>query len=382
MKNIITVLSVIAAAAMALYSCSDKADNSITVLTDEVKTGAVSVKGDTVCTFPDTVLADMAWMTGDRYAVCRTQTGWTGLSANQWAFQVYDTRTMQRVSCFLHAGNGPYEVLQPSAYVVDDTLYVKDLQKSKLFIVPLDRADEGLQDHRWIKEMPFSFMTMRTVTYKGRMLSLNPYWFEDKSINVSNGEPKLFYSDGELIPYDESKIFSGNCFQGHLLTNPDKGTIVYVENSYPLVEFYDDSLRLVRSIIGPDKTKPEYLNAGNSLFHAKYYGSIYGCVCCDDRYIYLNYNDELSSEPFMTTELVDGSPVISVNDDTDDSEKETEPKDVLILVLDWKGNLQSSYRLEGLKGCTAISSGRDGTLYASVKDTETDQLSILGYKLF
>lgn len=36
---------------MAIYSCSDKADNSITVLTDEVKTGAVSVKGDTVCTF-------------------------------------------------------------------------------------------------------------------------------------------------------------------------------------------------------------------------------------------------------------------------------------------------------------------------------------------
>lgn len=207
MKNIFTVLSVIAAAAMVLYSCSDKADNSITVLTDEVKTGAVSVKGDTVCTFPDTVLVDMAWMTGDRYAVCRTQTGWTGLSASQWAFQVYDTRTMQCVSCFLHAGNGPYEVLQPSAYVVDDTLYVKDLQKSKLFIVPLDRADEDLQDHRWIKEMPFSFMTMRTVTYKGRMLSLNPYWFEDKSINVSNGEPKLFYSDGELIPYDESKIF-------------------------------------------------------------------------------------------------------------------------------------------------------------------------------
>lgn len=382
MKNIITVLSVITAAAMALYSCSDKADNSITVLTDEVKTGAVSVKGDTVCTFPDTVLADMAWMTGDQYAVCKTPNSYTGLSASQWAFHVYDIRTMQRVSRFLHAGNGPYEVLMPSAYAVGDTMYVMDIQKSNLFTVPLDKAAEGMPASKWIRQIPYKFMTMKAVTYKGQILSLNPYWFEDKSIGVSNGEPKLFYSDGERIPYDESKVFSGNCFQGHLLTNPDKGTIVYVENSYPLVEFYDDSLRLVRSIIGPDKTKPEYLNAGNSLFHAKYYGSIYGCVCCDDRYIYLNYNDELSSEPFMTTELVDGSPVISVNDDTDDSEKETEPKDVLILVLDWKGNLQSSYRLEGLKGCTAISSGRDGTLYASVKDTDTDQLSILRYRLF
>ncbi|CCY35943.1 unknown [Alistipes sp. CAG:831] len=379
MKNIFTVLSVIAATAMVLYSCSDKADNIITVLTDEVKTGAVSVKGDTVCTFPDTVFFQKAWMADDRHAICETRTAkWGGLSQDQWAFEVYDIRAMQPVAHFLHSGNGPFEVLSPLSYVVDDTLYVMESSKGKLYVIPVDKAAEG----KGIQELSFKFNTMKAVTYKGNILSLNPYWFENKETGVSNGEPKLFYSDGELIPYDESKIFSGNCFQGHLLTNPDKGTIVYVENSYPLVEFYDDSLRLVRSIIGPDKTKPEYLNAGNSLFHAKYYGSIYGCVCCDDRYIYLNYNDELSSEPFMTTELVDGSPVISVNDDTDDSEKETEPKDVLILVLDWKGNPQSSYRLEGLKGCTAISSGRDGTLYASVKDTETDQLSILRYKLF
>ena len=80
MKNIVTVLSVIAAAAMALYSCSDKADNSITVLTDEVKTGAVSVKGETVCTFPDTVFFQKAWMADDRHAICETRTGQVGRS--------------------------------------------------------------------------------------------------------------------------------------------------------------------------------------------------------------------------------------------------------------------------------------------------------------
>lgn len=378
MKNIITVLSVIAATAMALYSCSDKADNSITVLTDEVKTGAVSVKGDTVCTFPDTVLADMAWMTGDRYAVCRTQTGWTGLSASQWAFQVYDTRTMQRVSRFLHAGNGPYEILSMNTYAVDDTLYVMDYQKGNLFTIPLDRAAEGLQADRWIKEMPFKFRTMKVVTYKGQMLSLNPFWFEDKSINVSNGEAKLFYSDGDIIPYGDDKIFSGNCFQGHLLTNPDKGTVVYIENSYPLVEFYNDSLRLVRSVIGPDDIKPKYLNDGSYLFLAEYYGSVYVSACCDDSYIYLRYDDDISPEPLITTEMVNGVPTMSTW-----SKKYTEEaKDMLILVLDWEGDLQGSYRLEGLKDCSAISSGGDGLIYASVKDKNTDQLSILRYKLF
>ena len=218
---------------------------------------------------------------------------------------------MQCVSRFLHAGNGPYEVLMPSAYAVDDTLYVMDIQKSNLFVIPLDKAAEGMPASKWIRQMPYKFHTMRVMTYKGQMLSLNPFWFEDKSIDVSNGEPKLFYSDGELIPYGEDKIFSGNCFQGHLLANPEKGTIVYVESSYPLVEFYDDSLRLVRSITGPDNLKPEYLNDGSYLFYAKIYGYPYGPVCCDDSYIYLRYDDNIDTEnPIMTTQMEDGIPTI------------------------------------------------------------------------
>lgn len=381
MKHFTTVLSFIAGAAViALCSCSSRTDSRVTVLTDEVKTEAVSVSGETVCTFPDTVLIDRAWMAGDHYAVCETQTSWTGLSASQWAFQVYDIRTMQCVSRFLHAGNGPYEVLMPSAYAVDDTLYVMDIQKSNLFVIPLDKAAEGMPASKWIRQMPYKFHTMRVMTYKGQMLSLNPFWFEDKSIDVSNGEPKLFYSDGELIPYGEDKIFSGNCFQGHLLANPDKGTIVYVESSYPLVEFYDDSLRLVRSITGPDNLKPEYLNDGSYLFYAKIYGYPYGPVCCDDSYIYLKYDDNIDTEnPIMTTQMEDGIPTIRTGGGT---ETEKEPKDVLILVFDWKGRMQGSYRLEGLTGCSVITSGGDGILYTCTKDPETEQLSILRYKLF
>lgn len=164
----------------------------------------------------------MAWMTGDRYAVCRTQTGWTGLSASQWAFQVYDTRTMQRVSRFLHAGNGPYEVLMPSAYAVGDTMYVMDIQKSNLFTVPLNKAAEGMPASKWIRQIPYKFMTMKAVTYKGQILSLNPYWFEDKSTGVSNGEAKLFYSDGDIIPYGDDKIFQGTAFRGTCLPIPIK----------------------------------------------------------------------------------------------------------------------------------------------------------------
>ena len=49
MKHITTALSAIAGAAvMSLCSCSSRTDSNVTVLTDEVKTEAVSVSGETV----------------------------------------------------------------------------------------------------------------------------------------------------------------------------------------------------------------------------------------------------------------------------------------------------------------------------------------------
>ena len=81
----------------------------------------------------------------------------------------------------------------------------------------------------------------------------------------------------------------------------------------------------------------------------------------------------------MTTQMEDGIPTIRTGGST---ETEKEPKDVLILVFDWKGRMQGSYRLEGMTGCSVITSGGDGILYACTKDPETEQLSILRYKLF
>lgn len=375
-KNLVMYVLCPLSICAAVCSCSGSTDTDIIVLDEDVKTAAVSIKGDTVCTFPDTVFLWRAWMADGNHAVCETRTSdWSGLSRDQWAFEVYDTRTMERTARFLHSGNGPFEVLSPSSYVAGDTLFVLEGSKGKLYSIPLSEAAEG----KGIQEFSFKFHTMKAVTYKGQILSLNPYWFESREVGVFNGEPKLFFSDGDLIPYDDSKVSSVNCFQGHLLTNPEKGTIVYVENSYPLVEFYNDSLRLTRSVTGPDKFKPEYLNAHGMLFFAKLYGRPYGPVCSDDSYIYLQYDDNLSSEPILSAELIDGNVAISFNDgDTE----EGAAKDVLIFVLDWEGNMQGSYRLEGLAVCNAISSGRNGILYASTEDPDTGQLTILRYKLF
>lgn len=97
-----------AAIAGLLFSCSDRTQDNITALTDEIKTEAVTIKGETVCTFPDTAFVNAAWMANDRYAFCRTVTGPTGLSAQAYAVQVRDTRTLEQIAGYIHAGQRPF----------------------------------------------------------------------------------------------------------------------------------------------------------------------------------------------------------------------------------------------------------------------------------
>lgn len=366
-----------AAIAGLLFSCSDRTQDNITALTDEIKTEAVNIKGETVCTFPDTAFVNAAWMANDRYAFCRTVTGPTGLSAQAYAVQVRDTRTLEQIAGYIHAGNGPFEVISPTVHTIGDTLYVMDFSKGNMFLIPMDDT----HDYSGTIKHSYKFRTMRAATYKGRMLALNPYWFDDKKSAGAAAceEPKLFFSDGDTWPYNQDNIFTGNCFQGHLLTNQKEGTIVYVENSYPLVEFYNDTLGLVKSITGPDDIRPEYFDDGSYMFFAKSYGTVYGPVCCDDSYIYLRYDDNLSTEPLINGKMVDGIPTMSFSSKKKGADG---TKGLLILVLDWKGKIKGSYRLEGLNDCTAISTTEPGILYASTMDEETEQLSVIRYRLF
>ena len=52
-RQVLAAISIIALAVSAVCSCSGSTDTDVIVLDEDVKTAAVSIKGDTVCTFPD-----------------------------------------------------------------------------------------------------------------------------------------------------------------------------------------------------------------------------------------------------------------------------------------------------------------------------------------
>ena len=333
---------------------------------DNIRNYAAEIIPETVCTFPDSVLSTTAWMLDDRYALLHMD------DRRSFSLTVYDTQTLTPVSRFLHYGNGPQEVLHPRVNIVNGNVLVNEFLKPEMYVIPCDEAMNGNIE---IQELSYGFTSARTIPFGDGFVALNPYWFENRKMRISNGEPKLFFSDGDQKPYDDSKPCSYNTVQGDLLFSSRAGRIAYVEDQYPLVEIYDASdLSLLHSVSGPDKFMPEYKVFYNQIMFADIPPAVsYQSCCANDEYIYLLY----SGIPDDNTEIrrSNGSMTSSVPD--------AESKNLLLLVMDWDGNLIKAFRPAGLTSYSEIScSPAPGIIYATTLDSDMTHLSILRFRLF
>ena len=125
---------------------------------------------------------------------------------------------------------------------------------------------------------------------------------------------------------------------------------------------------------GPDKIMPEYKVFYNQIMFADIPPAVsYQSCCANDEYIYLLY----SGIPDDNTEIrrSNGSMTSSVPD--------AESKNLLLLVLDWDGNLIKAFRPAGLTSYSEIScSAAPGIIYATTLDSDMTHLSILRFRLF
>lgn len=333
---------------------------------DNIREHAAEINPETICTFPESVLSTTAWMLDDRYAMLLMD------DRSGFSLTVYDTQTLTPVSRFLHYGNGPREVLYPRVNIVNGNVLVNEFLKPKMYVIP---CSEAMRENIDIQERTFEFTSARVIPFEDGFVALNPYWFENRKMRISNGEPKLFFSDGTQKPYDDSKPCSYNCIQGKLLYSSNAGRIAYIEDQYPLIEIYDASnLSLLHSISGPDKFMPDYKIFYNQIMFADIPPAVsYQSCCADDEYIYLLYSG-IHDDNTEIRKSNGGMATLVPNTDT---------KDLLLLVLDWDGNLIKAFRPAGLTSYSELSRGSaPGIIYATTLDSDMMHLSILRFCLF
>lgn len=318
-----------------------------------------------ICTFPDTVVSHEAWMLDDSHVLCRMD------NRRFSAFAVYDIDSKDRLAEYLQYGIGQGKVNYPNVRILDDSVVVSEYISNAMYIIPrnagYDKAVEPVVRN-------FGFISVEKIPFKGGFVYLNPYWFENAGLGISNGEPRLVFSDGKTeVPVHEGKHQSTSVVQGHILYSPQAGKFAYVETTYSLVEIYDADLNLQKTVTGPDDYMPDYAyDERGIMFSSTSLPMSYVSSCSDAEHIYLLY-EGYSSEHKLE---------VSARRGYHEADVDNGNKVMLLLVLDWNGKLVGSFRPQGVGKLSEISVDGNGKyLYASAVDDDMSNLSILRYKL-
>ena len=348
--------TIFVAASLALILLSGCGDSSTleTGLSPEVLTEAQAIVPDKVYDLPELFFAGSALVYGDRYAVCEMLT-------QDFSAEVYDLKEGKVAGKLLHYGNGPQEVLVPIFNMSGDTLQVMDIQKDKLFMIPCaDLPDAGIA-----REIKYDFITLSLVSCGDSLLVLNPFYFENDDMDIHNGEPMFFYSDGVKAPYDASKIMSAGVVQGPVAVHPESGRVVFANCVESEIFILNKDLSVNRRITGPRHESTDYAVAEGQLLFSGNIANTYLSACSDREYVYLIYDGRYYD---LYEDNVDGA-------NTD--------HDLYLFQMDWDGRLVGSYALVGVRyvGSRLSCGSQPGTVYVSAISPEEGNLQIFYYDL-
>ena len=320
-------------AAILLSGCGNSSTLE-TELSPEVLTEAQAIAPDKVYDLPELFFAGSALVYGDRYAVCEMET-------QEFAAEVYDLKEGNVVGKLLHYGNGPQEVLVPIFNMFGDTLQVVDIQKNRLFI------------------------TLSLVSCGDSLLALNPFYFENDDLDIHNGEPLFFYTDGGKAPYDASKIMTAGVVQGPVAVHPESGRVVFANSVESEIFILNKDLSVNRRITGPRHESTDYAVAEGQLLFSGNIANTYLSACSDREYVYLIYDGRYYD---LYEDNVDGA-------NTD--------HDLYLFQMDWDGRLVGSYVLEGVRyvGSRLSCGSQPGTVYVSAISPDEGNLQIFYYDL-
>lgn len=309
------------------------------------------------------------WVLQDSIVLANNQSG------SDYFLEFFSLRTRKRLLGVGTHGNGPDEFVNLIAFVPDcqsDTFFAIDLDRSLYFEIDWKKTLEKkkleiVRSFRYSAQVHPQFLPY--VWTDSTYLAYN-FWYSPDSAH-SNGIPEF-----QIRPMEEAdtmktelltlrpdmEYFTANVNGAHLF-RPFGKEIWAADIHLPRLRLYDDSLRLVKEIKGPDVYEPEYkvaksnipmfyLNFSNSQTRLSYYN---WCVTRARVYlIYMGY---------------DGTHILD----------ETIPP-VEVYAFDPMGTPTACYRLD--RFCTNLSlDEKNGFLYASTKKNVGDNIELVRYSL-
>ncbi len=296
-----------------------------------IKTDAVPLKATQVVSADDYIAAKKMWVYRDSILTVLNKPVKDG-----YFLELANLYTKEKYGSFIHYGNGPAEMLNVSAVLCNGRMLVRDFAKYQIARFDVDSV---LADKSYVST-PVRYSDNAgspSVNYldDDRLIMLNPYYFENAEMKISNGESRFIVGEVNskftLLTEGGKKYYSYNVEQGDIIVNYEKDRVIFASLFCPRVEIYDCQLNPLKLLTGPDDMDIKYaIEDGSVYFHHLPYAYM-GSAEAEDGVYLLYIGDFFRDEDYSGMQT-------------------------FIFKFDWDGNILQSYHCDRYLHSLSLSS--------------------------
>ena len=313
-------------------------------LPPSIKTEAVSLNAVQVVSGDDYIAAKKMWAYKDSILVVLNTPVKDG-----FFLELANLCTKEKYGSFIHYGNGPAEMLNVNAVLNNGRMLVRDFAKYQIARFDVDSALANISyvcaPVRFSNNAGSPFVNFLD---DNRLIMLNPYYFENPEMKISNGESRFIVGDAgskfTLLSEGSKKYYSYNVEQGDIIVNNEEDRVIYASLFSPRVEIYDCQLNPLKLLTGPDDMDIRYaIEDGSVCFYDIPYAYM-GSAEAEDGFYLLYIGEFLGDEDYQKMQSY-------------------------IFKFDWDGNVLKSYHCGQYLNSISISS-EDDVFYCSGHDED------------
>ncbi len=314
-----------------ICSCKHNKNDDFS-LQENIKTNAKHVKIDTIA-IPELIYAELFLVYHDSVLIVLNKK-----HENGFFIEFYDLSHNKLINKFYRLGNGPNEILSAFVALNGNLLTINDYVKGQVAFLNLDSV---LVNPSYISLPIRHFTSSPTVSqyYKANQLIIeNTNCFEDDELGINNNAPRFIVTNkgSDYVEKSNFKYSTRNvASDGDIITNYALNKIIYTYMHKPIIEIYDNNLKGIKRILGPDKMLTQYRIVDNEIIFNRRIPYTYLDFCINKDYFFVTYMGDF---------LVGG--------------KNMEDYPLWIFKFDWNGNFVDSYNMG--QYISSISISNDG----------------------
>ena len=302
--------------AMSFLSCTANQKDGITHFDWADVPEPIFLEGDSVA-FDDILMMPTRIAVIDSFILMKNQNV-------ERFFYLYNLNTKQKVGERMPFGIGPNEVLDPVwVSMPDNCLGVFDRHKRRMQVYSKN-SFFATDTASPIQQFAFNELLINPIFLPGQgVVSCTMQFDSNKFVAVGLDGNKTTYFGDYPDSYNDMTILEKNtAFMGDIAVKPDATRWVMMHKSTDMFEIYDNNLKLLKRIQGPDHIIPEVRETGEGIHRSAVSREAYFFPVAKKDYIYVLYDGRVYDIEDRTRYLRDK-----------------------LFVFDWEGNLMKYYKL-------------------------------------